>query len=78
MSTHNAGAPDSAAGFEARVRASQDRLASNLRPEYGFIVCRAGSSGPVVARRLAENPDVSVLLMEAGGDDAVPHVRAAN
>jgi choline dehydrogenase len=32
----------------------------------------------VVARRLAENPDVSVLLLEAGGSDDVPSVIAAN
>jgi choline dehydrogenase len=32
----------------------------------------------VVVRRLAENPDVSVLLLEAGGEDDVPEVMEAN
>lgn len=41
---------------------------------YDFIICGAGTSGSVVAARLAQNPDVNVLLIEAGGSDEVPEV----
>lgn len=60
--------------FAAQVRANQLRLTSSLRQKYDFIVCGSGSSGSVVARRLAENPDVSVLLLEAGGQDDIPNI----
>ena len=66
------------AKFATRVRVNQENLTSNLRSQYDFIVCGSGSSGSVLARRLAENPDVSVLLVEAGGSDDVSSVSEAN
>jgi choline dehydrogenase len=73
----NSGSFAVAAEFAERVHLNQRELRSDLKSYYDFIVCGSGSSGSVVARRLAENADVSVLLLEAGGDDELPEVMEA-
>ncbi|AHE55714.1 GMC family oxidoreductase [Sphingomonas sanxanigenens] len=57
------------ADFDRRARENQARRRADVKTAYDFIVCGAGAAGSVIARRLAENPGCSVLLIEAGGSD---------
>ena len=54
---------------ELAIAPKQKTLAENLDRRFDFIVCGAGASGSVIAGRLAANPDVKVLLLEAGESD---------
>ena len=49
-------------GFAERARVNQQDLASKLRARFDYMVCGAGTSGCVVAARLAsESEDASVV-----------------
>ena len=56
------------------IAANQAARRGDLQSGYDYIVIGSGASGSVVARRLAENRDAQVLLLEAGGDDLKPGI----
>ncbi|HVI10959.1 MAG TPA: GMC family oxidoreductase N-terminal domain-containing protein [Candidatus Binatia bacterium] len=64
--------------FAERVHLNQQRLAADLKSHYDFVVCGAGTSGSVVAARLAADPKIQVLLLEAGGTDETDLVMNPN
>ncbi|XNM46252.1 hypothetical protein ACLK15_01775 [Escherichia coli] len=37
--------------------------------QFDYVVTGAGSAGNIIATRLTEDPNTSVLLLEAGGPD---------
>nr|XP_012146264.1 PREDICTED: glucose dehydrogenase [FAD, quinone]-like [Megachile rotundata] len=59
--------------FESRCDISNacNRLGSDQVPQewFDFIVVGAGVAGPIIARRLSDNPWWSVLLIEAGPEE---------
>jgi len=64
--------------FDERVRMNQEKLASEPGTRFDYIVCGAGTSGSIVAARLAADPKIRVLVLEAGGSDGTDLVMDPN
>lgn len=56
------------------IRANQVERGKTLLPAYDYIVCGTGSAGCALVNRLAADPNVSILVIEAGGWDTSPAV----
>jgi choline dehydrogenase len=56
------------------IRANQVERGKTLLAAYDYIVCGSGSAGCAIVNRLAADPDVKILLIEAGDWDTAPSV----